>query len=248
VVVPRTGKMTTTSGEPRALLGVATEKTDNGAKVTEVMENTAAAKAGLKVGDVITSVNGTPISNEQALMETIRKYKPEQSVDITYLRNGKEKKVKATLGKTEDSFSWNLDEDFARGFNRDFERNFRFDMEPPVAMTFPRGQTFGPNQEYRLFNYLQDRPKFGMGVTDNPDGDGVKVSNVEAESNAAKAGMLKDDIITELDGHNIKNVDDLQEELADARDKSTLAIKVLRNGKTESLTLRVPKKIKSAEL
>ena len=40
--------------EPRARLGVVSEKDTKGAKLTEVMPESAAAKAGLKVGDIIT--------------------------------------------------------------------------------------------------------------------------------------------------------------------------------------------------
>lgn len=235
----------TTSGGSRAYLGVATEKNEKGAKVTEVIEKSAAEKAGLKEGDIITSISGTTIKGSDDLSATIRKHKPEETIDLTYLRDGKEKKIKALLGKTEDAMVYNFDETFGR----EFERNFKFKMEPPVAMVsprYPKGYSFG---EDNVFEYrIMDRPKFGMDVEDNPDGDGVKVSKIEAESNAAKAGLLKDDIITEVEGNNIKNVDDLREELDESRDKSALQMKVLRNGKAETLSVRVPKKIKTAEL
>lgn len=234
----------TTGGGSRAYLGVATEKNDKGAKVTEVMEKSAAEKAGLKEGDIITSVGGTTIKGSDDLMSTIRKHKPAETVDLTYLRDGKEKKVKALLGKTDDVMEYRFDEDFGRTF----ERNFNFNFEPPIAMAsprFPRGFTF---RDSDMYMFRDDRPKFGMDVEDNPDGDGVKVSKIEAETNAAKAGLLKDDIITEVEGNNIKNVDDLREELDESREKSTIQMKVLRNGKTETLSVRVPKKIKTAEL
>jgi serine protease Do len=235
----------TTSGGNRAYLGVATEKSDKGARVTEVIEKSAAEKAGLKEGDIITNISGTAIKGSDDLSANIRKHKPEETIDITYLRDGKEKKVKALLGKTDEAMLYN----FGETFGRDFERNFNFKMEPPVASTlprYPRGFYFGDDN---LFEYrIMDRPKFGMDVEDNPDGDGVKVSKIEIESNAAKAGLMKDDIITEVESNSIKNVDDLREELDESRDKSVLQMKVLRNGKTETLSVRVPKKIKTAEL
>ncbi len=234
----------TAGGGNRAYLGVATEKNDKGAKVTEVMEKSAAEKAGLKEGDIITSINGTAIKGSEDLLTTVRKHKPEETIDLTFLRDGNEKKVKALLGKTNDAMTYTIDENF----EREFERNFNFEMPPMagrVAPGHPNGMSFGDN-----FNFVfrEDRPKYGMDVEDNPDGDGVKVSKIEPESNAAKAGLLKDDIITDVEGKGIKNVDDLREGLDGSREKLLLQVKVLRNGKPETLSVRVPKKIKTAEL
>lgn len=228
------GGVTMRKAEPRAFLGVSTEKNDKGARVSEVVEESAAQKAGLQNNDIITSVNGAKVSDSESLLEAVRKCKPGQQVDVAFLRDGKEKKVKATLGKTDDAYAFTMPE----GFNQDFERFYDFRMEPPMMPRTPRG----------MWNWNDDQPKFGMGVEDNPDGDGVKVSNVEAESQAAKAGLQKDDIITEVEGNTIKNVDELREQLAEGRDKSSLSVKVLRSGKTETLTMRVPKKIKTADL
>jgi len=235
----------TTGGGSRAYLGVSTETTEKGARVTDVIEKTAAEKAGLKEGDIITSIGGTTIKGSDDLLATVRKHKPAETVDLTYLRDGKEKKVKALLGKTDDAMVYSFDENFSR----EFERNFNYNFKPPVvsvAPRYPKGYSY--NGENHFYTFRDDRPKFGMDVEDNPDGDGVKVSKIEAESSAAKAGLLKDDIITEVEGNNIKNVDDLREELDESRDKSALQMKVLRNGKSETLSVRVPKKIKTAEL
>ncbi|HSR37711.1 MAG TPA: PDZ domain-containing protein, partial [Phnomibacter sp.] len=229
------GGVTVRKAEPRAFLGVSTEKDEKGARVSEVIEESAAQKAGLQNNDIITSVNGVKVSDSESLLEAVRKCKPGQQVDVAFLRDGKEKKVKATLGKTDDAYAFTMPQDYMQGFDRNF--NFRM-VEPPMMPGAPRG----------MWYWNEDRPKFGMGVEDNPDGDGVKVSNVEAESQAAKAGLQKDDIITEVEGKTIKNVDELREELAEGRDKPSLSVKVLRSGKAETLTLRVPKKIKTAEL
>ncbi|HSC53977.1 MAG TPA: PDZ domain-containing protein [Phnomibacter sp.] len=241
VRVPSQRKTVTIAGTgvPRAYLGVATEKDAKGAKITEVMEKSAAEKAGLKSGDIITNISGTAITGSEDLLSTVKKHKPEETVDITYLREGKEKKVKALLGKTTDATAYNFDGRY----------NYNYNFETPGVAIAPR-----VHGEFRSFNdggmlwYSDDRPKFGMDVEDYADGDGVKVSKVEAETNAAKAGLQKDDIITGIEDKNVKNVDELRRALSESRDKSTLNLKVLRGGKPETLTLRVPKKIKTAEL
>jgi S1-C subfamily serine protease len=59
---------------------------------------------------------------------------------------------------------------------------------------------------------------------------------------------MENDIITFAEGKNVKGIDELKEVLADSNDKSTVTFKVLRNGKEETVVVRVPKVIKKAEL
>jgi S1-C subfamily serine protease len=68
---------------------------DGGVLVSSVTENSAAAKAGLRAGDVITSVNGTRVRNTNALVRELDGASGE--VTIGLLRDRKELTLKATL-------------------------------------------------------------------------------------------------------------------------------------------------------
>ncbi len=245
VHIPRRGKMKihcVGEGCERAFLGVVTKKADKGVTITEVMDESAAEKAGLKEGDIITNVNDKKITDEESLVQAVRSYKPDDSVDITYLHEGTEKKVKAVLGKNEEPFamSWNM--------NEDFDHQFDGDMEPPVAMVGSRGsRAFAWSDDADMWAFRSDRPKYGMSIEDNADGDGAKVTDIEAGSNAEKAGLKKDDIITEVDGKPVKGLDELKGALKNSKDKTAFSFKILRNGKPETLTIKVPKIIKKAE-
>ena len=81
-------------------------KGDGGVLVSEVVKNSPAEKAGLEAGDVIMTVNDVRISDTRELTQTIRSEKPDNEVDITVVRKGREKSLKATLGSSGDSFSW----------------------------------------------------------------------------------------------------------------------------------------------
>lgn len=85
-------------------LGVYTSEDERGAKVTRVTDSSAAFKAGLKEGDVITKVDNTPISNPDALSKVIREHKPGDAVAIHYLRGDKEEQARVTLEKPADVF------------------------------------------------------------------------------------------------------------------------------------------------
>ena len=82
--------------ENRAMLGVTTEEADNGAEIQSITKESAAEKAGLKKGDVITKIDDKKIETPDDLSETIQDHKPGDKVTIAYLRDKKEYKVMKT--------------------------------------------------------------------------------------------------------------------------------------------------------
>jgi putative serine protease PepD len=81
-----------------AYLGIAVDSTAASARVAEVKPSTPAAKAGLKAGDVIVSVDGTSIGTGDDLTRAIDSHKPGDTVTLTYRRGGSEHSVDVTLG------------------------------------------------------------------------------------------------------------------------------------------------------
>ncbi len=68
-----------------------------GAFVSEVLPNSAAAKAGLKAGDVITALNGQKIKSFAELRAKIATSGAGKKFELTYLRDGKTEKAEVTL-------------------------------------------------------------------------------------------------------------------------------------------------------
>lgn len=68
-----------------------------GALVNEIVAGSAAAKAGVQVGDVIRSVNGSAINSYSDLPPLIGALPPGSKVRIQVIRDGKEREVAATL-------------------------------------------------------------------------------------------------------------------------------------------------------
>jgi S1-C subfamily serine protease len=64
--------------------------------VTAVTEGTAASRAGLKAGDVITSINGTAVHSPDDLVRQLRDASGAE-VTIGIVRDKKESSVKATI-------------------------------------------------------------------------------------------------------------------------------------------------------
>ncbi len=80
-----------------AYLGISLDSTASNALVAGVPANTPAAKAGLKTGDVITSLDSTQTSTPDQLASAIAAHKPGDSVTVTYQRGGQSHTVTLTL-------------------------------------------------------------------------------------------------------------------------------------------------------
>lgn len=79
-------------------LGVSVTTAENGgALVSQVTANSAAAKAGIQQGDVITKVDGKDISESDDLVAAVQAGTVGQKMSITFTRNGAEKQADVTL-------------------------------------------------------------------------------------------------------------------------------------------------------
>jgi serine protease Do/serine protease DegQ len=74
-----------------------------GALVAGVAQGSAAEHAGLKTGDIIVSINGTPIKNASELRNTIGMQRVGDQVEIGLLRDGKPLKVSALVTEHSES-------------------------------------------------------------------------------------------------------------------------------------------------
>lgn len=215
------------NGGNKAMLGVYTEKNDEGAKITEVSKKSAAEKAGLKKDDIITKVGDKTIDSPETLADVIGDKKADDKVIITYKRDGKEAKTEATLQKgNATAFSFDTD-DIMKNFD------FDFDIAAPKA---PGAYTFNR------------KPKLGLQVEDVEDGKGVSVKDVDENTPAAKAGLAVGDIITEINDKTVAGVDDIKKETTTAKEGDAIKVKYSRNGKSQTTTIKIPKKIKTATL
>lgn len=224
-------KFTFFNGEGRAFLGVGTEKTDGGVKITDVSKGSAAEKAGLKVGDVITKVGGKSITDEEQLIDVVAGMKPKEDVNITYKREGKTTEAKATLGNRGISRAYAFDGSAME------ERNFHMAV-PRIHMPhLPLAKSWGFG-----------RGRLGLRIEDTENDNGAKVTEVHDESAAAKAGLKENDVITEVNGKAVKNVNEVLKEVAEVKDKSNYNIKAKRSGADMNFEIKIPKKLNKADL
>ncbi len=75
---------------------------NEGVVVVECQKNTSAYDSDLKPGDVIIKLNDAKVKNIAYLRYELYQYQAGDTIEITYIRNGKEHKTKVTLGKNSD--------------------------------------------------------------------------------------------------------------------------------------------------
>jgi membrane-associated protease RseP (regulator of RpoE activity) len=95
---------------------------------------------------------------------------------------------------------------------------------------------------------FNEGPKIGISIEDLTEGSGAKVLEVTEGSPAAKAGIVKNDIITSIDGSSICDVATLQEKASDLKAGDAITLKLTRDGKTKEVTVKIPKKVKKANI
>jgi serine protease Do len=210
----------------KAILGVVTSKSDDGVKISDVTKESGAEKAGLKKDDVITKVGDKKMEEPADLITAIAGHKPNDKVDITYKRNGKESKTTAVLGE-------NKSRSFAYNFNKDFNFNMPEGILPPM--------------ENFNFNFNR-KPKIGLQIQDVEEGKGVTVKDVDQDSPAAKAGIKDGDIITEVNGKEVAGVDELRTAIKDLKEGETVKFSYIRGGKSQTAEIKIPKRLKTADL
>jgi serine protease Do len=210
-----------------AFLGVSSKKAEKGgATVLEVTEGSPAEKAGIKKGDIITKINDTKIESPETLFETIHNYKPGDKVKVLLTRNGTDEVVTAILDKPDYK-------------GKDYNYNYNYQVSPmPYLKGLGMNEDWGENRH----------PKIGIKAQDAEDGKGVNVLEVTDSSAASKAGLQKGDIILECNGEDVNSTNELIDQLQDARQKATIKVKIQRDGAEKEIEIRIPRKLKTAEL
>jgi membrane-associated protease RseP (regulator of RpoE activity) len=238
-----------------AYLGVQTEEItkDNfskyglrevrGVAVEKVMEGSPAEKSGLQSGDVIVRFNNEEVTSTRKLTRLMGEVAPDHQVRLTVIRGGSEREIVATAGKrpvpkfNEGGFTWN-GPSFPQGEN--FPRMERL----PRMENFPNMQNermvfgFGSGRRIGItVTVLTKQLGEHFGVTS-----GVMVSEVRADSPAAKAGVKAGDIIVEIDGKEVKADGDLIRAIAEKKE-GDVALTIVRDRNRQ--TVRVtPEEVK----
>ena len=202
-----------------------------GLVITRVAEGSPAARAGLKVGDVILRFEGEQVTTYRKLQRLISEAAPEQTVRLGLSRNGSEQEVSVTLGHRQDYFQ-PLGRVYTPQSGAVAQRALE-GLRDRGTIGFAWGRRIGVNTT-QLTKQLADY--FGVA-----GGRGVLVTTVAENSPAARAGLKAGDVITDVDGEKIESAGDLSRAL-NRKTEGSVNLKVVRDRGTLNLTVTPDKR------
>ncbi len=168
----------------------------NGVVIANVVANSPADQAGLKVGDSIIAVDSKPVKTGDELVSDIAGRKPGSKAVLTYIRNGKEGKTTVTIADRAKLFGQRLG----------LEEEGGEEAQPAESKMGLTVQSITPD--------IADRLQI-------PAGKGVIVQDVKSGSFADDIGLSRGDVILEINKQPVNSVADftrLQSQLKSGQD------------------------------
>lgn len=189
-------------------------KDRNGVLVSNVRAGSAAEKAGVKRGDIITAINGEAIEDSNVLRNRVAGTLPGTEIRLTVMRDGSAVELNATLDE------YNVD-----GSATNSPENPGGNS--PSAQ--PQGGKLGLTLQPVTPSVARQ-----LGINEN---EGLVVTDVDQAGPAAEAGITRGDVVLEINRSAVKSVDDVQAALDRAGDRPVLML-IARQGGTVYLTVR----------
>jgi serine protease Do len=227
-------------------------KSQEGALVGEVQPGLPAAQAGIKSGDIIIDVDGTPIKTVRELQRKIAGFRPDSTVKIKVLRGGKEQLIEVKLAKLPEQQQAATD---PRGPQKKANprRDDRDDRMDRGDRRDDRNDRQGRNEDRK--DRKDDRntreltlSQLGISIApasevQGADAEGIVVTDVDSQGPAGERGLRTGDVILEIAGSNVSRTNDLNDALTKARSegKSVILLRVKSQGGTRYITLPVGK-------
>jgi len=235
----------------RGYLGVMIENGEAGVRVTEIIGDSPAAKAGLQVGDQITAVSGTTVTSIEGLVNAVSGHTPGEVVEISYLRLGASNTTSATLTERpkdpmveEGVFEWDEHIEKQRMHGEEMERDHvqmerhREEMERSDEQGMRQHEELQEQIESEVQRHLEmtkdrsdNKPRFGVYLDEVEAGPGVRVTRVTEGSVAEAAGLLKGDVITTFNKVSVNSADDLIKAVKSAPADKKVKVEFIRQGK-----------------
>ncbi|PZR73422.1 MAG: hypothetical protein DLM73_10715 [Chthoniobacterales bacterium] len=178
---------------------------DKGVVVRTIEADAPAYKSDLRPFDVITQVDGAPVSTDTQLQREILRKKIGQNVELTVWRKGQTLKIPVTTGE--------LPSEISRASN---------EINPPSPTKPEDSNKFGL-QVQELTKEVAARLKLGVQQ-------GVIVTDVADNSLAAAQDIQREDVITEVDGKKITTVASFRDALNKADPRKGVLLYLDRKG------------------
>jgi len=203
-------------GQRGAYLGARIGPGDGGVAVMDVFDDSPAAKAGLKAGDVITALDGEDVRDPGALVDQLHQCQPGDRVRLRVRRGDERLVLRVRLGAAEPQPA---------------EREERPPREKPEGEKRPAG---GEAILGVMVAPLNDDVRELAGTDE-----GVLIDSVMDDSPAAKAGLQPGDVITAVGGERVAGPPELLDRIRKCKPGDAVAVTYHRMGKRREAVVRL---------
>ena len=183
----------------------------HGVFVTRVEPGGPAAKAGLKVEDVIVGFNGKPIQDGDDLVNRVSATPVGSQASVEVLRGGRKTNFTLTIGERTEV--WAEDPRFSR-----------FHQPRPGGDEASTKVKFGLQVQNLTSTWREHR--------DFKEAGGVLIAAVEPGSFADDIGLQPNDVITAINRRPVNSIDDVQKLQATLKPGEPAAFRVMRGART----------------
>ncbi len=226
-------------------LGVTlTEETkldEGGARVTSVLPDSPAAKAGLKKGDVIVGFQGDVIRGPARLTERIHAAKAGDAVTLDVVRDGSRQTLRAELAERKNGFRMIAPEGLDEGKLKLLDERLKNLKIPEIEGLAPlrelRFWGSGPRLGVELVSTTPELRRY-LGASSEA---GVLVGRVLTGTPAEKAGIKVGDVIVSVDGAPVEGAGDIVEAISEKAGKS-IVVELVRDRRTIKVTATLPER------
>lgn len=204
----------------KAFLGVRSEKEKgiDGVRITEIIENSAAASSNLQSGDILLKVDEKTVESPNNLIEILNEYEPSDTIIITYQRNGKTESTTAILKENKnykDEAEWDEYKENWEEWGKTYQKQWE-------EINAQSDSVQRSNDEEKAF--------LGVIINDMDQQPGIIISEIIDESPALKAGLKAGDIIMKINDKELKNYEELISALSEKKPGDEITITYTRDG------------------
>lgn len=225
-------------------LGVSPADEENGEELdgvsVEIVEKSTAEEMGLKVGDVITSINGFPVLDWDDVTTAIQNTRPGDDIEVNFKRNEQTLSAKGTIKSYEDVYpegdngSWNLDVDWNEMGNVTIATGDDWEQAPEQD----------ENRAFMgIYTEMISKEKAAKLGFDNPYG--TYISGIMPNSPAEKAGLRAFDYIFGFDEYRAGENQSLATVLKKYKPGEKATVHYFRKGKKASASITFTKPFKA---
>ncbi|WP_299196493.1 Do family serine endopeptidase [uncultured Erythrobacter sp.] len=190
---------------------------NRGEIVQSIQPDSAASNAGLREGDIITSINGQDVTSDQTVSFLVANIAPGESIPIEVLRDGRSLTVNATLGRRPS------EAELAQQ-NQNFDPDSEEVMEPDESDTMIA--------EVLGLQVLEMTPQIARSLGVGADTEGLVIGAVDPNSDAGRKGLRRGDIILSANYQVVSTIEGLREQVTAAQsdNREAVLLRIQRRG------------------